>query len=82
MKWIIILIVTALTLFGAVDINNASLKELTTLKGIGAKKAETIITFRKGHCFKNVSELTLVKGVGKKTLEKNKAELTVGSCKR
>jgi competence protein ComEA len=68
-------------LFASVDINNASAEELMGLSGVGAKKSHAIVAFRKGHCFKNVRELTLVKGIGKKTLEKNKNNLTAGACK-
>jgi len=82
MKWIIMFLLATVTLFGAVDINSASVKELSSLKGVGAKKAETIITFRKGHCFKTVDELSQVKGIGKKIVEKNRANLKVGKCKK
>ena len=82
MKILAMLILGISFLFASVDINNADVIKLSTLKGIGASKAAAIVSFRKSHCFKNVSEFTLVKGIGKKTLEKNKADLTVGSCKR
>ena len=74
--------VFACLVFGAVDVNNASIKELTTLKGIGKQKAEAIVAYRKSHCFKNIDELTKVKGVGKKLIEKNKANIEVGKCKK
>ena len=82
MKILVILILSINFLFASVDINNADATTLSTLKGIGVSKAAAIVSFRKTHCFKNVSELTLVKGVGRKTLEKNRANLTAGSCKR
>ena len=53
-------------LFAAVDINNAEKVELMTMKGIETKKAESIIRYRKDHCFKNVKSLTAVKGIGPK----------------
>ena len=77
-----ILIFATVTLFGVVDINSASVKELSSLKGVGSKKAETIISFRKEHCFKSVDELSEVKGIGKKTVEKNRANLKAGKCKK
>ena len=67
--------------FGAVDINNASSKELSALHGVGAKKAEAIVAYRDANCFENIGELAKVKGIGKKTVEKNKENLTVGECK-
>ena len=81
-KLLIILTTLATLVFASVDINNASLKELTTLKGIGKKKAEAIINFRKSHCFRSVDELTKVKGIGKKILEKNRKQIIVGECKK
>ena len=68
--------------FASVDINNASVNELTTLKGIGEKKAKAIVAYRKQHCFKNVNELTNVKGIGEKMLNKIKKDITAGKCKR
>ncbi len=80
-KRLIILTTLATLVFASVDINNASLKQLTTLKGIGKKKAEAIINFRKSHCFRSVDELIKVKGIGKKILEKNRSEIEIGRCK-
>jgi competence protein ComEA len=80
MKIFTLLAISISFLFAAVDINNASIKELSTLKGVGPSKAEAIVTFRKTHCFKNVHELSLVKGIGNKTIEKNKADLKAGAC--
>ena len=82
MKYFIITLLTTLTLFATVDINHATLKELTSLKGIGVKKAEAIVVYRKAHCFKNVNEIVKVKGIGQKFLEKHQKELQVKSCKK
>ena len=44
--------------------------------GIGIKKAEAIVTYRKEHGkFKNLEDLQMVKGIGTKTVEKNKNEI-------
>ena len=61
-----------------IDINQATVKELTTLPGIGKKKAEAIVAHRneKGK-FKSVDDLKKVEGIGKKSLEKIKGYLTV-----
>jgi len=75
------LVVSFGLLFSSVDINTASADELTTLNGIGDTKAEAIIAYRKGHCFKTINELSNVKGIGNKTIEKNKADLTASECK-
>jgi competence protein ComEA len=82
MKIFMIVALLAGFVFGAVDINNANVKELSSLKGIGVKKAEAIVTFRKGHCFKSVDEIVKVKGIGKKFLQQNKKNLEAGKCKK
>jgi len=82
MKFLAILAISATLLLSAVDINNASKSELTTLNGIGAKKAEAVVAYREKHCFKNVNDLTAVKGISTKTVEKNRTNLTVGKCKK
>ena len=82
MKKFLFLIVLSVLAFASVDINRATAKELTTLKGIGKKKAEAIVAYRKAHCFKSIDELTKVKGVGKKTVEKHRKEVVVGKCKK
>ncbi len=82
MKYLLVLLLSVSFAFGAVDINNASAKELTTLKGIGIKKADSIVKYRKKHCFKTLNDLTAVKGIGSKFIKKHKNELKVGACKR
>ena len=55
---------------GKVNINTATVEELKTLKGIGEKKAEAIIEYRKQNgSFKNKEELMKVRGIGKKLYE-------------
>ena len=55
---------------GTVNINTATLEELQTIKGIGKKKAETILQYRKEHgAFRTKEDLLQVKGIGKKALE-------------
>ena len=82
MKKLLSIILLSALAIASVDINTASVKELTTLKGVGKKKAEAIVAYRETHCFKNFDELTKVKGIGKKILEKNRSEIKVGKCKK
>ena len=61
-----------------VNINTATVEELTKLKGIGQKKAKAIVEFRKKNGkFKKLEDLMLVKGIGKKTFAKLKPFITL-----
>jgi competence protein ComEA len=82
MKLILSLMLAVGALFAAVDINNAPVKELTTLKGIGEAKAKAIVEYRKQHCFSKAEDLTQVKGIGEATVKKNLKEIKVGKCKK
>jgi len=65
-------------LFAKIDINSADVNELSTLKGIGSKKAERIVEYRdKNGKFKSIDELVKVKGIGVKTVEKIKDEIEI-----
>ena len=80
MKIILAMILSMSIVFGTVDINKASAKELQVLKGIGIKKASAIISYRKDNCFKSIYELSNVKGISTKTMNKNIGNLEVSKC--
>lgn len=62
----------------AININTADPQALTKLKGIGPKKAEAIVAFRKANGgFKTVDQLADVKGIGAKTLEANRKSIRI-----
>ena len=82
MKILTMILLGITLMFGAVDINTADKKELISLSGIGAKKADAIIEYRDANCFKSVDELVKVIGIGKKTVEKNRDNLTTSECKK
>ena len=62
-----------------ININTADAEAIATaLKGVGLKKAQAIIEYRKTYGpFHDVEELTEVKGIGKSTLEKNAGVVVV-----
>ena len=54
---------------GAIDINSADAEALSELKGIGPKKAEAIVAYRKKNGpFKSLDDLSAVKGLGEKSV--------------
>lgn len=62
---------------GTVNINTATLEQLQTIKGIGKKKAEAILQYRKEHgAFRTKEDLLQVKGIGKKALEAIESQVT------
>ena len=83
MKILFVLLVSASLMFAVVNMNSASEKDFASLKGVGVKKASDIVSYRtKVKCFKSIDQLTKVKGIGKKTVEKNRKNLTLGKCKK
>jgi len=61
-----------------INLNKATVAELTQLKGIGQKYAERIVEFReKNGPFTKTEDLMNVKGISLKTWEKNKDLITV-----
>lgn len=63
---------------GKVNINTATVEQLTALPGVGAKLAARIVEYRqKTGGFKSVNELMNVQGVGEKNLAKIQAFLTL-----
>lgn len=64
---------------GKVNINTASVEELTQLQKVGPKTAERIVAYRNDNGpFKTIDDLKNVKGVGDKILELNKGRISVG----
>jgi competence protein ComEA len=62
-----------------VDINKASVEELTAVNGIGSAKAHAIVEHReKNGAFKTVDDLKMVSGIGDKLLERVRPQVTVG----
>ena len=83
MKKLLAVLGCSVVLFGSVDVNHASVSELSSLHGIGEKKATRIVQYiKKNGCFKTKEQLSIVKGIGKKTILKNKDDIKIIPCKR
>jgi competence protein ComEA len=62
----------------AININTADIQQLTRLKGVGEKKAEAIIAWRKENGnFKTVDQLLEVKGIGEAILTTNRENIRI-----
>lgn len=61
-----------------IDLNQANMEELKSLKGIGDVKAENIINYRETNGFFNsIDEIKNISGIGEATFDKLKEEITV-----
>ncbi len=58
-----------------VDIRSASTTELSTLPGVGPKRAAAIISYREQSQFQTTLELMKIKGIGQKTFDKMRPNL-------
>ena len=75
---LIMCVALAGTAAAVVNINTASKEELTTIKGIGDKRAQEIIDYRKKNGdFKSVDELERVPGIGPGTMKQIRSQVTV-----
>lgn len=85
MKKLLLTAITSLVLFSqslfAVNVNTADAVAIAEeLKGIGVKKAQAIIDYRKTNGdFKTIESLTEVKGIGLKTVEKNRENIQLSA---
>ena len=82
MKKLLLALAMCLALAGTaaavVNINTATKEELTTIKGIGDKRAQEIIDYRKKNGdFKSVDELEKVPGIGPGTMKQIRSQVTV-----
>ncbi|MDH3975647.1 MAG: helix-hairpin-helix domain-containing protein [Deltaproteobacteria bacterium] len=69
---------TLLILGLPINVNNASVQDLTAISGIGPKTAAAIVNYReKNGPFNTLPDLIKVKGIGKKRLAKMERFLTI-----
>lgn len=62
---------------GVVNIQTASVEELTRLPGIGPSKAAAIVAFRERTQFRRIEDLLRVRGIGRATFRRLRPMLTV-----
>ena len=63
---------------GRININSASVEELTTLSGIGESKAKSIVDYRtRNGDFSAIEDITNVSGIGEAMFNKIKDDITV-----
>jgi len=78
---LLFVLLCAVAAFAALDLNTATKEQLDALPGIGQKKAEAIIQYRKEKGpFKSIEQLKEVSGIGEKTFQGIKSEITVGAA--
>lgn len=58
--------------FASMDFNSATKEELMSIKGIGEKKAQAIIDYRKSNKITKLDDLKKIKGFGDKLVSKIK----------
>lgn len=63
---------------GAVNINTADKETLMTIKGVGERRAEAIIQYRKENGpFTNIDQLAEIRGIGRSLIDSNRDTLVV-----
>jgi competence protein ComEA len=82
MKKLLLAIAICFAIYGvaiaAVNINTATKEELTSLKGIGEKRAQDIIDYRtKNGPFKSVDDLEKVPGIGPGMMKQIRSQISV-----
>jgi len=67
-------------LFSAINIQTASKDELICIKGIGEKKADSILKYRKANKLKSADDLLEIKGFGKVLVSNVKKDVKSVAC--
>ncbi len=83
LSFILLFAFSSLSFAAEVNINTADAQTIAkNLKGVGLKKAQAIVVYRKKNGpFKTVESLAKVKGIGFKTVEKNRANILIAMAK-
>ena len=84
MKKILFFMVLSISFLFSINVQTASKDDLMCIKGIGEKKANAIIKYRKSHKLKSADDLMDVKGFGKgiiANVKKNTKSVACGGKK-
>ncbi len=84
MKKILVMLALTLSFLSAINVQTASKDELMCIKGIGEKKANSILKYRKSNKLKSADDLLEIKGFGKvlvKNVENDVKSVTCGGKK-
>lgn len=77
---IVLIASLSLTAMSVSTIQNGSQAELSCIKGVGQKRLNTIINYKKIHTITTMEDLLNIKGIGKKVLENIKNDVKKKSC--
>ena len=78
-KFVAILAIFSSLFLGAIDLQTASKSELMEIKGIGEKKADAIIEYRKSNTINSADDLKNIKGFGDTIIDNIKKDIKVKS---
>jgi len=80
MKKILVGSLLMFSLASALNVQKASKDELMCIKGIGEKKASTIMKYRKSHKLKSAKDLLEIKGFGKSLVKNVEKDIKSVAC--
>jgi competence protein ComEA len=80
MKKILFSMIFLGSFLSALNLQTASKKELMCIKGIGEKKASSILKYRESHTLTSASDLLVIKGFGKSLVKNVKNEVKSLKC--
>ena len=74
-KLLLVMLLLSSYLFGTMNVQTASKAELMSISGIGEKKADAILKYRKTHRLKSADDLIKVPGIGKSIVKNVKKDI-------
>ncbi|PRM91577.1 competence protein ComEA, partial [Aliarcobacter cryaerophilus] len=74
-KFVAILAIFTALFLGAIDLQTASKSELMQIKGVGDKKADAIIEYRKTNTINSAEDLKNIKGFGDTIIDNVKKDI-------